>query len=137
MLASSLACLFVLPRRGRRLRVPVRPLATTCICIRGELTADVRLQAAAGEDGDAQLRNESKLRHRRLELRWYGMRLFSRASAEPCAEPVDLSSEVKVALNAAVASRVGTEAATPATKQRALQSCGLRTSSEEAWYSLG
>ena len=108
-------------------------VATTCICIRGELTADVCLQAAAGEDGDAQLRNESKLRHRRLELRWYGMRLFSRASAEP----VDLSSEVKVALNAAVASRVGTEAATPATKQRALQSCGLRTSSEEAWYSLG
>ena len=82
---------------------------------------------------DAQLRNESKLCHRRLELRWYGMRLFSRASAEP----VDLSSEVKVALNAAVASRVGVEAATQAAKQRAPQSCGLRTSSEEAWYSLG
>ena len=108
-------------------------VATTCICIRGELTADVRLTAAVGEDGDAQLRNHSKLRHRRLELRWYSISLFSRASAEP----VDLSSDVKVALNAAAASRVGAEAATPAAKQqRALQSSGLRTSSEEAWYSL-
>lgn len=107
-------------------------VAATCCCIRGDLTADVHLQAALGKDGDAQLRSQSKVRHRRLELRWYGTRLFSQASAEP----VDLSSEVEVALSAAAASAGGTEAATPAARQHALQSCGLRTSSEDGWYAL-